>query len=113
MSDIAIYRQFEFAPRPRDVYFARVLSTFDRYTDAAKPAIYYARLEANHVNAEAITPEHILAGLTWESDSTFTGIAPLKEFTVDLRAKAELPHLPSTSFPFLRNRDIPLNDTGR
>jgi len=95
------------------VYFAAVLSIFERYTDAAKRAIYFARLEANHRDADSITPEHILAGLTWESDSTFAGIAPLKELTVTLRAQTELPHLPSTSFPYLRDRNIPLNDDGK
>ena len=95
------------------MYFARVLSAFDRYTDAAKRAIYFARLEANHRNAEAITPEHILAGLTWESDSTLAGIAPLKELAVTLRAQLELPHLPSTSVPYLRDCDIPLTHEGK
>jgi hypothetical protein len=92
------------------VYFSVVLSTFERYTDAAKRAIYFARLEANHRDADSITPEHVLAGLTWESDSTFAGIAPLKELAVTLRAQMALPHLPSTSFPYLRERNIPLND---
>lgn len=96
------------------MYFAPVLlSTFGRYTDAAKRAIYFARLEANHRDADCIAPEHILAGLTWESDSTFAGIALLKEFTIDLRAKTELPHLPSTSFSYVRKRDIPLTDAGK
>jgi ATP-dependent Clp protease ATP-binding subunit ClpA len=90
-----------------------VLSTFDRYTDAAKRAIYFARLEANHQNADAITPEHILAGMTWEGDSTLGGIAPLKELAVTLRAQMEIPHLPSTSFPYLRDRDIPLTRDGK
>jgi ATP-dependent Clp protease ATP-binding subunit ClpA len=90
-----------------------VLSAFDRYTDTAKRAIYFARLEANHRNADAITPEHILAGLTWESDSTLTGIAPLKELAVTLRAQMELPHLPSTSLPYFRDRDIPLTPDGK
>jgi ClpA/ClpB-like protein len=92
------------------VYLAAVLSTFERYTDAAKRAIYFARLEANHRDADSITPEHILAGLTWERDSTFVGIAPLKELAVTLRARMGLPHLPSTSFPYLRDRNIPLTD---
>ena len=90
-----------------------MLSTFERFTDAAKRVIYFARVEANHGDADHITPAHTLAGLTWESDSTFAGIAPLKEFTVNLRAKTELPHLPSTSFPYLRERDIPLSDTSK
>lgn len=90
-----------------------MLSTFERYTDAAKRAIYFARLEANHRDADAITPEHILAGLTFESDSTLTGIAPLKELAVTLRAQMELPHLPSTSLPYLRDRDIPLTPDGK
>jgi len=95
------------------LYFAGVVSTFERYTDGAKRAIYYARLEANHLNADAIAPEHILAGLSWESDSTLSGIAPLKELAISLRAHLELPHLPSTSHPYLRDRDIPLTQEGK
>jgi ATP-dependent Clp protease ATP-binding subunit ClpA len=90
-----------------------VLSTFDRYTEEAKRAIFFARLEANHCDADSITPEHILAGLTWESDSTLAGVAPLKELTVALRAQMELPHLPSTSFRYLRDRATPLNEGGK
>jgi hypothetical protein len=56
------------------VYFALVLSTFDRYTDAAKRVIYFAHLEANHRDADHIGTEHILAGLSWESDSTLAEI---------------------------------------
>jgi hypothetical protein len=95
------------------VYFAAVPSDFERYTGEAKRAIYFARIEANHRDADSITAKHILAGLTWESDSTFAGIAPLKQLTITLRAKTELPHLPSTSFPYLRDRTIPLDDSGK
>jgi hypothetical protein len=85
---------------------------FERFTDAAKRAIYFARLEANHRDADCITPEYILAGLTWESD-TCAGITSLKELTLTLRAHIELPHLPSTPFPYLRDRDIPLSADGK
>ena len=51
----------EFAIDADRVYFALVLSTFERYTDAAKRVIYFARLEANHRDADHITTEHILA----------------------------------------------------
>ncbi len=86
---------------------------FERYTDAAKRAIFFARLEANHRDADWITPEHLLAGLTWESESTFVGIAPLKELAVTLRAHMGMPHLPTTSIPYLRERDIPLDQGGK
>lgn len=91
------------------MYFARVLSTFARFTDAAKRAIYFALLEANHCDAAAITPEHILAGLTWESDSTLKGIAELKEIGSRLSAQMEFRLLPETSHTRLRDRTIPLS----
>jgi len=94
-------------------YFSPVLSTFDRYTDEAKRAIFFGRLEANHCDGDSITPDHILAGLMWESDSTLAGVASLKELTVELRAQMELPHLPSTSFRYLRDRATPLNEGGK
>ncbi len=86
---------------------------FERYTDAAKRAIFFARVEANHRNADCISPEYMLAGVIRETASTFADIAPLKELAVSLRAHMEMPHLPSTSLPYLRERDIPLDDGGK
>ena len=110
---MATFATVAFDQHPLRVYFAPVLPTFERYTDKAKRAIYFARNEANHRDSESITPEHILAGLTWESESTFAGIAPLNDLTITLRAQMGLPHLPTTSFPYLRDREIALNDGGK
>lgn len=84
---------------------------FNRYTDPAKRAVFYARIEANHRDKAAIGPEDLLLGLTWETNSTPAAVVPLKDFAVNLRARLGVPHMPTTGHPYLRNRDIPLSPT--
>jgi ATP-dependent Clp protease ATP-binding subunit ClpA len=86
---------------------------FERYTDAAKRVIYYSRIEANHRDDPAISAEHLLLGLTWETKSSRDYVFPLRDFAVDLRALMAIPHFPSTSHPYLRDRNIPLDAIGK
>lgn len=45
---------------------------FERYTEAARRAIFFARYEASQHGATAIGPIHLLLGLLRESGATFT-----------------------------------------
>ena len=66
---------------------------FERYTDAAKRAIFYARAEAINQNLTAISVRHILVGLTYEADSRACQIGSLKENAAKLRSSLGVPWL--------------------
>lgn len=89
------------------------MSTFDRYTDGAKRAIYFAHLEAVHRNEEVISVGDLLIGLTWDSDSRAARLVALKNAAVQLRAASQVPHLPSTPFPYKREAHVPLDDDAK
>ncbi len=86
---------------------------FERYTDEAKRAVYFAALEASHRGARFISVRDILAGLTWEDGTRACQIAGLKEKAIGLRSAAEIPHLPITSRPYKEIAEIPLDDDGK
>jgi len=87
---------------------------FDRYTDQAKRAIYFAHSEAVHRDEDKIGISYILVGLTWESKTRAGRLAGLKDRCVDLRAKLGIPHRPSTAFPYKRRKDgVPLDYEAR
>ena len=89
------------------------MSVFDRYTDQAKRAVYFARLEAVHRNESLISVNDLLVGLTWDEDSRAGRLVQLKKFAIQIRNSSEIPHLPSTSFPYKREAEIPLEDDAK
>jgi len=86
---------------------------FERYTDEAKRAIYFAHVEALHRNEQSISVKDLLLGLTWESQSLACEIGSLKENAVELRSLMGIPHLPSTLLPYFRKAKIPLDGDGK
>lgn len=82
---------------------------FERYTDEAKRAIFFAHVEAVHRNERSISVRDLLIGLTWESQSVACKIGSLKKNAVELRSSVGVPHLPVTSLPYMRKSDIPLD----
>jgi ATP-dependent Clp protease ATP-binding subunit ClpC len=86
---------------------------FDRYTDQAKRAVYFARFEALHRQKRNIGAEDLLLGLTWETGSRADRCADLKSRAVELRALLGIPHRPSTATPYDYQEDIPLVDFGK
>lgn len=84
-------------------------TTFQRYTDEAKRAIYFAHAEAVHRDEQFISAKDLLVGLTWEGESRACRIGLLKEKAVELRAAAGIAHLPLTALPYFRKAAIPLN----
>ena len=82
---------------------------FERYTDEAKRAIFFAHVEAVHRNEQSISVRDLLIGLTWESQSVACKIGSLKKNAVELRSSVGVPHLPITSLPYMRKSDIPLD----
>jgi len=89
--------------------YHKLPSTFERYTDEAKRAVYFARLEAFHRDQSFITAPDLLVSLTWDSTSRACQIAKLKDLASEIRFLLRVPYLPSTSLPYLRKGDIPLD----
>ena len=88
---------------------------FERYTEQARRAIFFARLVARHQGAERITPAHLLAGLTWEGKTRADAVGSLKDNAVDLWSAVGIPHLPTAARPYLgmSEPDISLNQDGK
>lgn len=86
---------------------------FNRYTEHARRAIFFARMEAVHRDEEFIRAKDILLGLTWEEDTRAARIGSLKGKAIELRALVGVPHLPITALPYLRHQDIPLDDDSK
>lgn len=86
---------------------------FERYTPAAKLAIYMANLEAKHRDELAIGPSYILAGLMTDGCLPPEKSTPLRSLRITLRALLGIPHRPSTAFPYARAKGLPLDPDGR
>jgi hypothetical protein len=86
---------------------------YERYTEDARRAVYFAYTEAVHRNESAISVRDVLLGLTWESHSRACAIGSLKENAVELRSLVGIPHLPSTAFPYWRKVKIPLDSNAK
>ena len=82
---------------------------FSRFTEEARRALYFARIEAGHRGEAKISPRDLLLGLTWDENSRASQIALLKANAVLLRRAVEVPHLPSKNMPYKEGPDIPLD----
>jgi ATP-dependent Clp protease ATP-binding subunit ClpC len=82
---------------------------FERYTQQARRAIFFARFEAVHRRAEVISTVHLLLGLSWDGDSRAVLAVPLKDKLIDICALLGIPHRPCTEVPYDRNIDLPLD----
>src|SRR6266545_1573025 len=56
---------------------------FERYTEPARRAIFFARYEASQFGADAIEPEHLLLGASREDRRLFVEILPAGEESLE------------------------------
>ena len=56
---------------------------FERYTETARRAIFFARYEASQFGADAIEPEHLLLGAFREDKPLFVQILPDGEHSLE------------------------------
>jgi len=82
---------------------------FERYTEHARRAIFFARFEAIHRRAATISTAHILLGLSWEENSRAAVILSLKDKLTDVCALLGIPLRPCTEIPYSQNNDLPLD----
>jgi len=87
---------------------------FERYTPEARRAIFYARQDAIHRGANAISTVNLLLGLSYEDNSRANAIASLKDrLNSHLAGPLEIAKLPCSNIPYLTDRDIPLTDQSK
>ena len=82
---------------------------FERYTENAKRAIFFARWEAQQSGSAYIDAEHILLGLTHDADSKANQLFGLSACTENFRSLLEVhaPVKPSASV------DLPLSNPSK
>lgn len=70
---------------------------FERYEKDTRRALFYAHAEALHEHAAAITPVHLLLGLTWDNHLPSRAVWPVKDSAEALRASSGMVDRPDMS----------------
>lgn len=92
------------------------MGTFERYTEEAKRAIFFARIEAARRESSVISPAHLLLGLSGDNDSIPNRIVSLSDRLPDLCTRMGVPIQPipidrcdtKTDMPLTRDSKIAL-----
>lgn len=64
---------------------------FERYTEEARRAIFFARAEAGYSQEKFITPAHVLQGLMWDLHLPTCPLSTVKAHESDLRTLLKAP----------------------
>ena len=86
---------------------------FERYTEQAKRAIFFACFEAASQPADKISTAHLLIGLSREKGSRADAVGSLKEHTAQLRSELRIPPPPRGTENGFRLKSIPLNNNSK
>jgi ATP-dependent Clp protease ATP-binding subunit ClpC len=86
---------------------------FERYTEQARRAIFYARYESGCQLAKAISTAHILIGLTRDIGSRADRVGSLNEHTARLRTELAIPCPPKNTKGRDLMSDMRLNDNSK
>ena len=81
---------------------------FERYTEQARRAIFFARYEASFHSAGEITAGHILLGVVREAETRSVAASLLEGHEISIRSTLGIP-LPSGKAPIDLMKDIPLD----
>jgi ClpA/ClpB-like protein/SnoaL-like protein len=79
---------------------------FERYTEKARRAVFFARYEASNYGNPYIETEHLLLGL-WREDRALRGI--LKDTGADSEVRAEIERRITRSAPITTSVEVPLS----
>lgn len=82
---------------------------FERYREDARRAIFFARWEAQQSSSAYIEPQHLLLGLTHDTDSKVHQLFALSTHAASFRTQL-IPH-PSTELS--SSEDVPLSNAGK
>lgn len=86
---------------------------FERYTEQARRAIFFAHSEAVHRRAPIISTAHLFLGIASEEDSRSAVAGSLKEHIVTICALLQLPHRPCSDVPYLHHIDLHLDQDAK
>jgi ATP-dependent Clp protease ATP-binding subunit ClpA len=86
---------------------------FERYTEQARRAVFFAHYEAEHQPADKISPAHLLIGLTRDAGSIADAVGSLKYNEVQLRSALGIPRPASTATNLAHKPNISLNDKSK
>jgi ATP-dependent Clp protease ATP-binding subunit ClpA len=85
------------------------MGVFERYTEDARRAIYFAHAEAALREAPAISAAHLLLGLSWDEHSMSNTLAELKDRLPELCSQMGTPFRPCSSVRLSPNPQLPLD----
>jgi hypothetical protein len=84
---------------------------FARYTEEARRAIFFARIEAGYAQASMISSSHLLLGLTWDKHLASCPISAVQARESDIRKVLCVADRDIVNKgPFDKNKNIPLDD---
>jgi ATP-dependent Clp protease ATP-binding subunit ClpC len=86
---------------------------FERYTEQARRAIFFARYEAVFQPAREISTSHILICLTRDAGSRADVVGSLNMNTVQLRSALGIPYPVNAPVLLASEQNIPLNDNSK
>jgi ATP-dependent Clp protease ATP-binding subunit ClpA len=87
---------------------------FERYTEQARRAIFFARRDALLRGESSITPAHLLIGLSFDEDSRANLIGDLKnKLCNQLLSTFNMPLQPCSNIPYSAKPDIPLSQESK
>jgi hypothetical protein len=86
------------------------MAMFERYTEQARRAIFFAHYEAVHQPAATISTAHLLIGLTRDRGSRADAVGSLKDHADELRSVFGIPHPPRVTGNVARAGSIPLDN---
>lgn len=86
---------------------------FERYTKDIRRALFYAHAEAVHQHAAAITPVHLLLGLTWDNHLPGSAVRPAKDGAKALRASSGMIDRPDMSAVKVRHLELKLDSDAK
>jgi ATP-dependent Clp protease ATP-binding subunit ClpA len=86
---------------------------FERYTEEARRAIFYARAEAVNSAAKFITPAHLLQGLMWDPHLPTCPLSAVKAHESELRTLLKAPARPANKVPAELSRDVGLDQDAK
>ena len=86
---------------------------FERYSEQARRAIFFARVEAMLRASTSISPIHVFLGITWDESSRAVESMELKDKLNEFLAAAKVPLRPCSEISYTASLDLPLDNDSK